>query len=267
MLAPWGRATIWPFASSMEAGVFLFEFVDVRDLFESIFESSAAIQDIVFCLILHSAALTLPVFAVVLIVTLSARRWIAPWARHVLWTLVLLRLILPFSVTSPVSAQMIWRTIGVQKGAKFVAVNPLQSVDRFCQISQSANVSVKVSGAGSSALNSILSSPIFVMALKTILLLGLGLVMCISAVNFVRQMYWIRYGVACSDSAWIGLVDDGSRQFGIRPPVRLLKVHQLMVPAASLAQSLHSASRKHRVDISSRATASRLARTLPNSSR
>ena len=57
----------------------------------------------------------LPVFAVVLIVTLLGCRWLASWARHALWTLVLIRLIVPVSFVSPVSAQRLWSVIDIQE--------------------------------------------------------------------------------------------------------------------------------------------------------
>lgn len=48
---------------------------------------------------------TLPVFVIVLTITAVGRRWLAPWARHALWSLVLVRLLLPVSFGSPVSLQ------------------------------------------------------------------------------------------------------------------------------------------------------------------
>ena len=57
----------------------------------------------------------LPLFVLVLIVTSIFRRWLAPSARHALWSLVLIRLMLPASVASPVSLQHVFSLANVSK--------------------------------------------------------------------------------------------------------------------------------------------------------
>src|SRR3954452_1495939 len=53
----------------------------------------------------RAALASVPVFVIVLALTSLGRRWLAPWARQALWSIVLLRLLLPVSVGSPVSLQ------------------------------------------------------------------------------------------------------------------------------------------------------------------
>lgn len=48
---------------------------------------------------------TVPLFVIVLAITGLGRRWLAPWARQTLWSLVLIRLLLPVSFGSPASLQ------------------------------------------------------------------------------------------------------------------------------------------------------------------
>ena len=61
--------------------------------------------ELVFVAAALSTIITVPLFLIVLTITGPGRRWLAPWARHTLWSLVLVRLLLPVSFGSPASLQ------------------------------------------------------------------------------------------------------------------------------------------------------------------
>jgi len=174
-----------------------------------------------------------PVFVLVLIVTLSGRRWLAPWARYALWSIVLVRLVLPVSIISPVSVQTVWSAINVQQFRDpDLIVLRLLSVGNL-PVLESSTLSTPNYGSVPSTPTLILNSlgVNLLTSFQALLIGGSILVAGGMLIAFVRTMHWMRNGSPCSEQRHLDLVDEGRRHFGIRACVRLLMVPQLRCPA------------------------------------
>lgn len=209
---------------------------DVTELIETVlgvyFDLYESVCNLVG-LITGTFFVTLPIFVIVLGVTSIGRQRLAPWVRYSLWTLVLIRLILPVSVASPISAQRLWSAIQVDlyrdsESVKNRLLNialpsDLQSTNSTSEDEDSA-VSPKASIPTSLISNSLSS-------LWTLLLAGSILLAVGSGIAFIQLSLWIRNGNDCSDACCLELVEQGRRLYGLRARVRLQTVPQLNCPA------------------------------------
>src|SRR4051812_28947940 len=93
----------------------------------------AALVELAIVGLLRASLATIPIFVIVLAMTTFGRRWLAPWARQALWSLVLVRLLLPVSFGSPLSLQtymlQLWDTVPTRVGP-VNAQSPAELVNR-----------------------------------------------------------------------------------------------------------------------------------------
>lgn len=171
----------------------------------------------------------LPVFFLVLLITTLFGRLITAWGRFALWTLVLVRMILPVSIQSEASVQNL-RT--------------LANSTQLCSVSISPNWLLKIDDvhapnlppAGSLDDDDEPAKPPTLLeamqvnllpSLTTLMLAGMLVVAGTSLVAFLRLCSWLRYSGDCNDPYCIEEAEAARRSLGIDAPVKLRVVHQL----------------------------------------
>ena len=178
----------------------------------------------------------LPVFLIVLAVTSLCRRWLAPWARQALWSLVLLRLLLPVSIGSPAS---------LQPGAIQLLESAFSSLAPADQEAP-ANLAY-TSGTEWEAISSqptpqppivAASSPGFdwfefvvTRVLPGVLFGGMLLFAIWTMMTTWQLRRLVRAGMQCEQADCLTLLAEGQRRFGIRRKVSLRTVPALVGPA------------------------------------
>ena len=176
---------------------------------------------------------TFPIFLLVLIATLVFRRWLNPWARHLLWSLVLIRLILPVSVTSYFSAQILWSIVPHIRSCfadpsqvqLYGAPNANFSESLISITNHSASIPL---GSGRFAERFL---PYLLPAFQTLLVTGSIVVAGLTLIAFITWFGWMRYGREHNDPANAKAVYDAQGVFGVGSPVRLRTAHQLFSTA------------------------------------
>lgn len=180
---------------------------------------------------------TIPIFAVVLAVTTLGRRWLAPWARQTLWSLVLIRLLLPVSFGSPVSLQsclQIWGSVP----ARVEPVNP-QFPDDLALRSHSAELTWAPAVHSQPLPAAATAQQVDWLALAAtvvvpiVLLAGMFVVATWTLVTTWQLRRLVNAGTECQREDWLILLADGQRRFGVRCRVSLLTLPSLAGPATS----------------------------------
>jgi beta-lactamase regulating signal transducer with metallopeptidase domain len=194
-----------------------------------------ALIEIGLAAVLRAAVLTLPIFLLVLAVVGVGRRWIAPWARQALWSLVLLRLVLPISVASPLSLQpealreFVGDLVGPTTVVETLSVDladPLFVGDTSREPYGQSLPSPEPSAAP--------PEPVFdwtEFAVPGVLLLGMLAMASWTAITSIRLRRWVRSGTDCHRDDWTALLSDGRRRFGIQGDVTLRMLPGLTSPA------------------------------------
>lgn len=209
-------ATTWPIA-------------DIGEIMDALFDAGQNAHEAAFEHLFwfaNTLAATLPLFVLVLLLTTLGRRSLAPWASSTLWTLVLVRMIMPISVSSPVSIQMLWPI-----AAGVVADKPLPTF--MIQQPATSGFNGPTVAPPSRKVQAIvdwldwfstttLSQSVQALFVAVTMLVAVGILF-----SFHRLIGWLRFGERLSDPACLDLIEEGRRQFGIRARVRVLKVHQL----------------------------------------
>lgn len=192
-------------------------------------------------LVLMSAIAALPLFLVVAIVTLAGRKRFAPWFRHALWSLVLIRLALPVSIGSSFSLQAAWQ--------RLTASGDLTPADIAALSHQVDEVQTLPSPSLEPALMSLAETPNPVLASAqpispvvtlvdwmwglTFLSLVLGSVVLgiWTVATTIRLRNRLRRGEIVADAATLNLVAEGCRAFAIRRPVTVARLPRWGSPA------------------------------------
>lgn len=188
----------------------------------------------------YGAFLTIPVFVVVLTLTTAGRRWLTPWARQLLWSLVFLRLLLPYTFESSLSIQpvampvmnFVWTAIERQFSPPPPALAPSSAVATARVTAETAEPVELPSDpvpAQSASSSSEFNWELFV--LFGIPLIGMLLLTCWTVVTTIRLRRWVRAGTPCERGDWLSLLDEGRREFQIGFPIALRIVPALNGPA------------------------------------
>jgi bla regulator protein BlaR1 len=186
---------------------------------------------------------TFPLFVLVAAITLLGRRWLAPWSRQMLWSLVLVRLMLPISFESPWSLQP-----SIAKDIE-LSVSPAEDHEqnRVVQVLTLDFLSFGEPDLNDAKLpyghprtNRPSPTPVamgnagerlFQYILPAGLLVGMFVVGIWTIVTSVRLWNWTRSGTPCDREDLRSLVMEGQRRLGVSGTVRLWKVPGLVCPA------------------------------------
>ena len=182
-------------------------------------------------LALIAAIAALPLFLVVAVVTLAGRKRMAPWFRHALWSLVLIRLALPLSIGSPVSLREAWTRV---TGGAELTPTEIFSIPDGRQSAQPADLQLPAPQPVPLAADSILENAgpqpavpdsnlldwVWGLTLASLVVgsLALGLWTLITTLR-LRQR--IRSGTIVADAAALDLLAEGCRAFEIHRPVTM----------------------------------------------
>lgn len=186
---------------------------------------------------LGAAAAALPVFAAVFLVTLLGRRLLAPWVRHALWTLVLVRLLLPASVPSPVSVQSSWRWLASARhwlATTERRASPHGGEDAFAlSMKTEPSPTLHVAPPAPATPVSLFERALDVVAasLPSACILGSLFVALWTVATSLRMSRRVRRGPVCTDAGWLALLAEGRRQWPVGRPVTLRVVPGLRSPA------------------------------------
>jgi len=191
-------------------------------------------------LALMAAIATVPLFLVVATTTLAGRKHFAPWFRHALWSLVLIRLVLPVSAPSPVSLQGAWHRLTGTSERTASDIAPAHAALQAAPDDQPKLASQPVPLAVDSIPE--FTAPQPTVADDTVLdwvwgLLFLGLILGSIALGFWTAVTTIRLqrriwrGTIVADAATLDLLAEGCRVFGIRRAVTMSQLSSWGSPA------------------------------------
>jgi bla regulator protein blaR1 len=195
-------------------------------------------------LMVRGALAALPLCAVVWLVTYLGRRWLVPRVRYLLWSLVLLRMVLPFGVAGPVGLNQ----------ATWVVLVSLQELGGDRQTASDRDVSFWRAGSPETAADPALASNLtteiafrpnerpvesvidwedVVWVLLPVALWCGALVVAVGMiVSTVRLRRRVANGTEFTDASAREILDNGRRLFGVRGEVQLTIVPGLSGPAA-----------------------------------
>ena len=173
-----------------------------------------------------------PLFLLVAIVNLVGRRWVSAWARQFLWTLVLIRLIIPICPASPFSAQHLWPLIDfvVFMGAERVPFVLLEKEDTSLFRDLRLAPRTKNSWPAPSEFSFTSLTPQLTAVARPIIVMGALLIAGVYAFGLRRLFGWMRYGRLFDNPAVIDEVLNAKRSLGIGAKILVRTVHQ--VPGA-----------------------------------
>lgn len=195
--------------------------------------------ELVFVAAALSTIITVPLFLIVLTITGPGRRWLAPWARQTLWSLVLVRLLLPVSFGSPASLQptAIWLFESVCSSMEPAPADPRPYVPPF-------ELEAERERAWVNRVEAYPMVPAFVLnpefdwfefslsvVLPCILLAGMLLVAVWTVITTVRLRRLVHAGMDCRREDWLALLAEGREEFRIRRKVTLRTLPALTSPA------------------------------------
>jgi beta-lactamase regulating signal transducer with metallopeptidase domain len=195
--------------------------------------------ELVFVAAALSTIITVPLFLIVLTITGPGRRWLAPWARQTLWSLVLVRLLLPVSFGSPASLQptAIWLFKSGSALLESANSEPQNAVAHMYSVDAAEPWAVASPTPGSPAPGSVAQPPLdwfeftLSVVLPCILLSGMLLVAVWTVITTVRLRRLVRSGTDCQREDWLALLAEGREEFRIRRKVTLRTLPALTSPA------------------------------------
>lgn len=196
-----------------------------------------AIQ-LVAAAVMRAAISTFPLFVIVAAITLLGRRWLAPWSRQILWSLVLVRLMLPISFQSPWSLQPSASQNFELSAPPLDPSPPKEQVDglgfgerdlRPENMPKGYYVPGQPVPAPVAKVD--LRDRIFELLLPVGLLSGTIVVGLWTMVTSVRLWRWTRKGRRCEREDLRSLVSEGQRRLGVSGTVTLWSVPGLVGPA------------------------------------
>ncbi len=178
-----------------------------------------------------AAISSLPLFLLVGGITWFARRSLSARARFALWTLVLVRMVLPFSVETPFGLGMFVNHWLVEELAPVA-----ESKDLSVELAQPGDLGHGPQPYSDSGIEpGEQSSWDWRSALITLFSLGLPGVSLLLAgwllAASLRLAYRVRHGLEPNDPAWNELLEQGRKEFSVRVPVRLRVLPNWTTPA------------------------------------
>jgi beta-lactamase regulating signal transducer with metallopeptidase domain len=195
-------------------------------------------------LAVRAALAAAPLFAMVWLVTRIGRRSLAPRFRHVLWSLVLIRMLIPFGVSSPVGLDagvlLRWdRFTGYasEGPATHHAVDPQEWQAAASPTASDALLPAPVASPEGfpTAAPPPGSVPSAVWLPAFVFWSGAAAVLLSMTVSTVRLRRRVARAKPFKDATALALLDEGRRLFDIRHPVSLRTVTGLSGPAAYAA--------------------------------
>ncbi len=174
--------------------------------------------------IVRAAVLTIPVFVLAVLLTGLGRRWLAPWGRWSIWSLVLVRLLMPVSIGEPAQPAAISgkRLVGGgEGGARSVELRRTQHDKAKPAVPRQPVV------LDATPPNGRLPSPMpagdarFAMAgwiALVVLLAGMACAALWTLITTVRLHRWLRGGTDCHHEDWLQMLAEDGRSSG--SPVR-----------------------------------------------
>ncbi len=178
-------------------------------------------------LAVRGAISCLPLFLIVGVITLTGRRWLSARTRFALWTLVLVRLLLPFSLETPFG----WGNLTNRLTVSTPVAGPAFAEDEFPIPTFEAPLEEIPAGVLVDGSSRVSWTEVGVL---TLVFGGTGISLLLATwmlVTSIRTSRRIRRGVDPDHRSWKDLLDQGRRQFGIRMPVQLRCVTNWTTPA------------------------------------
>ncbi len=195
--------------------------------------------ELVFTAEALATIVTVPLFLIVLTITGVGRRWLAPWARQTLWSLVLVRLLLPVSFGNPASLQptAIWLFESGSALLDSATPEPQSASMRPYNIDESKLWPDMAPAPETLTAGTVAPLPFdwFEFSISTvlpsILLAGMLLVAVWTVITTVRLRRLVRAGTECRREDWLALLAEGREEFRIRRTVTLQTLSALTSPA------------------------------------
>lgn len=195
--------------------------------------------ELVFVAAALSTIITVPLFLIVLTITGLGRRWLAPWARQTLWSLVLVRLLLPVSFGSPASLQptAIWLFESGSALLDSATPEPQSASMRPYNIDESKLWPDLAPSAETLTAGTVAPPPFdwFEFSISTVipcvLLAGMFLFAFWTVITTVRLRRLVHAGMDCRREDWLALLAEGREEFHIRRTVTLRTLTALASPA------------------------------------
>jgi bla regulator protein BlaR1 len=179
-----------------------------------------------------TALAALPVCAVVVGITGLGRRWLPAWARHALWTLVLVRLLLPAGVASPLSLQTVWSAFTTDRVVDTTPLRRLHAIDVDLPDVFRAEPGRPADATRDSIQFRRSRWPASIGPMWSLAVAVGGLAVAAWTLwTTLRLRRWLQRGTDCCDPEWLALLEEGRRLFGVRGRVSLRTVPGLMSPA------------------------------------
>ena len=178
---------------------------------------------------LDAAISSLPLFLMIGLITFAGRRWLSARTRFALWSLVLIRMILPFSLETPFGMGMWTNRLPVISNAP---VGTASGVSTEMPIPTFREPQIeKVVAAPEPTLfdyrwEYLAGIAVMLVAPSISLLIAIWFL-----VTTIRTSRRIRRGIDPLNATWTELVDQSRRQFRVRVPVRLRRVQNWSTPA------------------------------------
>lgn len=186
--------------------------------------------------IVRAAVLTIPVFVLAVVVTGLGRRWLAPWVRWAIWSLVLVRLLMPVSIGSPLSLQRLLGSDWSEVTEETQSFDPLPNPEDGVRASTTRDlVFAEAISPGSSisaapTADDVRFADAAEIALAA-LLAGMAIMGLWTLITTVRLRLWLRRGTECGREDWLQMLAEGRKRFGIFRLVELRTLPGLGSPA------------------------------------
>ena len=204
----------------------------VSQLLEVLVESNTQAADLLLW-VAGTFSVAFPIFLLVLITTFVFRYWLRPWARSLLWSLVLIRLILPVSVASNFSAQILWSLIPYIR-SRFAGSPEVQIYGLANTTFSESMISITHPSRHSETTFARIADnlpPELFLSLQALLIMGSMLLTGLMILTFVTLCRWLRYGQVQTDLFIRNEISDAQRALGVGGHIRLRTVHQLTFTA------------------------------------
>ena len=204
------------------------------------------LQLVVPCLLMGTCV-ALPLSLLALAVNSLCHRGLPPWARQAIWSLVLIRLMLPLSVGSSASLQPagMWLAERAFSLVNDLAAPPIENPvedpsvlpsEHLDYVTQFDNPVVLAAGSQSYVTQPEVVDPMeyaLSVPIPLVLLAGMGVMAFWTVITTLRLRHAIHVGTACTRADWQALLTDGRELFGIRRTVSLRLLPGLNSPATT----------------------------------
>ena len=182
----------------------------------------------------YTAFSSLPLFLIVGVVTVAGRRWLSARSRFALWSLVLIRMVLPVSLETSFGLGMLTRSVTVNASSIEAADKTVELSPPDIEESANADPHPTIVAAVPAWSWTDLRREYLVGMAATFGMIGVSLILAIWFLfASLHLSYRIRHGAVPTDCRWNELLKKGCSQFGIRVPVQLRLVANWQTPATT----------------------------------